>query len=421
MKACLKKPCFWPCIGALAISLVVAGWFYLWLDTNFGGPICFDWELGAGGIETRRVRTAQHPTPPLYGRRIVFNDDSRMYAVTIDPPSILSFRSPEDALNHEYYAFEHATSLSYQGVIALTENRYTTACQRAFNIEIVNTDGSGRQLLSPSGGSHSRYYPAWSPDGEHIAYLSAYFSSDTVLRTVLHTMDKNGANVHDYTSNVEARIHPILWSPNGAKIAFIGDEPTRNFPLVPFILIADFNDSTVLKLAQTSSLPGWSPDRRIAFVRHRNGFSTIYTIEADGANLQAVRSFPDTLPDLSRERAPLGGRHRLPRGHVSWSRDGSEIRLHQSPFVVVNADGSNLRIMQGQPGALASWSPDESQIAVYAHGDDIRLFTMDPDGSNKRSLARWDSAAGEFTAERVMITIPGFDWESHPSLKEVEQ
>ena len=363
------------------------------------------------------MREVQYPMPPLWGahsQRIVFNDSPRMYAATTDPPSIVSFRSPDDALGSEYDAFEHAASLSYQGVIALTEFEYTSSCQVDVNIEIVNTDGSGRQLLSPSGGFRHHHYPVWSRNGERIAYLASALT--------LHTMNKDGSDVRDYTSDLLVHLHPPTWSPDGEKIAFIGDEPPRRPPLAPFIAIADFNDSSVLKLTQTSSLPAWSPDsERIAFVRHRNGFSTIYTIEADGANLQAVRSFPDTLPDLSRERAPLGGRHRLPRGHVSWSRDGSEIRLHQSPFVVVNADGSNLRIMQGQPGALASWSPDESQIAVYAPDLDVRLFTMDPDGSNKRSLARWDSAAREFTAERVMINIPGFDWESHPSLEEVEQ
>ena len=403
MKSCSKKPCFWPCIWALAFIVLATGGLFVWAwYATGGGSFCPLIGHGPAG----HIEEAQYPMPPLWGahsKRIVFNDSSRVYVVTTDPPSIVSFRSPEDAFGGEYEAFEHAASLSYQGVIALTENKYTTACQTEFNIEIVNADGSNRQLLLPSGGFRSHYYPVWSRNGERIAYLSS--------AATLHTINKDGSDVRDYTSDLYVHLHPPIWSPNGEKIAFIGDEPPRRHPLAPFIAIADFNDSSVLKLAQTSSLPAWSPgSERIAFVRHRNGFSTIYTIEADGTNLQAVRSFRDTLPDLSRERAPLGGRHRLPRGHVSWSRDGSEIRLHQSPFVVVNADGSNLRIMPAQPGALASWSPYDSQIAVYAPGHDIRLFTMDPDGSNKQSLVRWDNAAGGFKAERVRL-IEGFYWE----------
>ena len=413
MKSCSKKPCFW----ALALIVLATGGLFVWGVNTFGGPLCFNFGHGPAGY----IEEAQYPMPPLWGahsKRIVFNDSPRMYVVTIDPLSIVSFRSPEDAFGDEYNAFEHASSLSYQGVIALTENKYTTPCQIEFNIEIVNIDGSDRHLLStrPDRISRDHYYPVWSRNGEHIAYLSS--------APALHTMNKDGSDVHHYPSDIEVQIHPLFWSPNGEGIAFIGNKPTPELhpiPPIPFIAIADFNDSSVLKLAPTSSLPAWSPgSERIAFVRHRNGFSTIYTIDADGTNLQAVRSFRDTLPDLSRERYPLGGKHRLPRGHVSWSRDGSEIRLHQSPFVRVNADGSNLRIMQGQPGALASWSPDESQIAVYAPDLDVRLFTMNPDGSNKQSLARWDSAAGEFKAERVRL-IDGFYWEPHPSSSEVEQ
>lgn len=432
MKSCLKKPCFW----ALALIVLATGGLFVWGWYTFGriGPICFDW--GPSGKGILRVRAAQYPLPPLWsahGQRIVFNDAARMYAVTIDPPSINSFRSPEDALGHVPQSnlpqtFEYAASLSYQGVIALTENRYSTVCGEGFRIELVNADGSSRQSLSTLDQHYSSHHPVWSRDGARIAYLSSVgIDPDAHLDigASLHTMDKSGRDVRDYASDIEARIHPPAWSPNGKKIAFIGDEPTRNFPLAPFIAIADFNDSTVQKLAQTSSLPGWSPDsKRIAFVRHRDAVSTIYAIEADGANLHGVWSFPDTLPDLSQGRLdnyPLGGRHRLLRGHISWSKDGSEIRLHQNPFVVVNADGSNPRIMQGRPGALASWSPDESQIAVYAPDLDVRLFTMDPDGSNKRSLVRWYSAAGEFRAERVRIDIPGFDWEPYPSSEEVEQ
>ena len=133
--------------------------------------------------------------------------------------------------------------------------------------------------------------------------------------------------------------------------------------------------------------------------------------------MQEIASFPDVLPELegSGSNHPLGGHNRLPRGHVSWSSDGSEIRLHQSPFVVVNVDGSNLRMMRGRPDALASWSPDESQIAVYLPGREVRLFTMNADGTNKQSLVRWDSASGELVADRRPFDIDGFDWEAYPS------
>ena len=443
MKACLKKPCFW----VLALIVLVVGscafWAtYVWeTDGNY-----WAWEFTSEQAYSN-LANAQYPVPPLWsqdGESIVFNDGFRMHAATVDLPSVHSFR-PENELSLEY-----ASSLSPDGLIALIQYNkpfVQRISNRRFELATVDLDGSNHRILP----LNNIYYPVWSPDGDHIAFLSFKNVPTSWIENsyrvgvglhekslpFLHTVDRNGSDIRAYISDIvlanhALHSHPPVWSPDGNKIAFIGDHRTRSspdsyaHPPRSFIAIADFTGSDIVKLVQTSSLPGWSPDsKRIAFVRHRDAVSTIYTIEADGANLHGVWSFPDTLPDLwsshGDTRHPPGGSDRLPRGAVSWSKDGSEIRLHQSPFVVVNADGSNPRIMQGRPGSLASWSTDESQIAVYMPGHDIRLFTMDPDGSNKRSLARWDSAAGEFTAERAMITIQGFDWEPYPSSEEVEQ
>lgn len=419
MKSCLKKPCFWVLtLIVLAVGSCAFWATYVWeTDGNYWAwEFTSEWAYG-------NLADAQYPVPPLWsqdGEWIVFNDGFRMHAVTVDLPSVHSFR-PEHELSLEY-----ASSLSPNRVIALIQYNHPFVqrlSDRRFELATVDLDGSNHRVLPVN----NIYYPVWSPDGEHIAFVSTVSTKEG--KPFLHTVDRNGSDIRAYVSDVVLANHPLhshppAWSPDGSKIAFIGDHQASG--LRPFIAVADFTGSNIVKLVQTSSLPGWSPDsKRIAFVRHRDAVSTIYTIEADGMNLHGVWSFPDTLPDLWSSPGdtgyPPGGSDRLPRGTASWSKEGSEIRLHQSPFVVVNADGSNPRIMQGRPGALASWSPDESQIAVYAPDLSVRLFTMDHDGSNKRSLVRWDNAAGEFTAERAMIDIPGFDWEPYPSSEEVEQ
>ena len=185
--------------------------------------------------------------------------------------------------------------------------------------------------------------------------------------------------------DVTPHLTPPVWSNGGFRIAFVSKESSDAAGDYRYVIHVVNRASTgYVRLVETSSDPAWSPDdKRLAFVRNEDDVSTIYTIGPDRVNLQEVASFPDVLPELegSGDYYPLGGRDRLPRGQVSWSPDGSEIRLHQSPFVVVNADGSNLRMMRGRPDALASWAPDESQIAVYLPGHEVRLFMMNADGS----------------------------------------
>ena len=428
------------CIWLAAFTCIVVVGLLLWGLYILGGRFegLYSWKNDPGYAYSG-IRFAQYPVPPMWskdGERVVFNDGFRMHAVALDSSSVNSFRPA-----HEY-SLEYAASLSPDGTIAMVQRNHPferITADRRFQIATIDVDGLNHQLLLANqriDGDNvyhfNAYHPVWSPSGEHIAYLmdkSVYSTvQDNFVRIgagvradqylFLHIADRNGSGIHAYVSDIVAQYHPPAWSFDGKKIAFIGNEIQVDTPERPFMVVADSSDSSIIKIQPTSSIPAWSPDdNRIAFVEHKDNVSTIYTVKANGANLREIASFPDALPKLKGTGVsyPLGGLDRLPRGHVSWSSDGSEIRLHQSPFVVVNADGSNLRIMRGRPDALASWSPNESQIAVYMPGHATRLFTMAPDGSNKQSLVRWDNDAQEFVVDHRPLDIDGFDWERYPS------
>ena len=409
------------CIGVAMfplVALAIVGGVSIcsaWaIDPNFN----LDWEVDPGA-QRESIRRVQIPLPPMWtpnGQHIVFNANDQMHAIDLSAMSLYSFRPVQES------SFEHAGSISNSGSIALTQRGYTRNefGDRMQDIETVEIDGANRRLIVDGDRSDYPYHPVWSPNDEFIAFLATWNSYDMRLH-IMDIVEGNASDVSVRALDVTANLTPPVWSNSGSLIAFVSKETSDVAGDYRYAIHVVNRASTgYARLAETASDPAWSPDdERLAFVGARDGVSTIYTVAPDGANLREAVSFPDVLPEMegSGSNYPLGGRDRLPRGHVSWSSDGSEIRLHQSPFVAVNADGSNLRIMRGRPDALASWSPDESRIAVYLPGRDVRLFTMNADGSNKQSLVRWDGGSGELVADRRPLDIDGFDWDAYPSLE----
>ncbi len=86
------------------------------------------------------------------------------------------------------------------------------------------------------------------------------------------------------------------WSPNGEQIAYrSGREGTTG------IWVSDWTDANPRNITNdgSDSFPAWSPDgRTIAFSRNVGGNVDIYTVNADGSNLRQLTSAPgpDTLP-----------------------------------------------------------------------------------------------------------------------------
>ena len=145
----------------------------------------------------------------------------------------------------------------------------------------------------------------------------------------------------------------------------------------------------------------------MAFIHYEDGVERIVTIRPDGSEMHTVATIPEDLAAFNISEIEFRARQQritnwyTTKGRwVSWSRDGLEIRVQQSPFIIVNADGSDKRVMHAPWEALAAWSPDESRIAVYIPGE-ARLVTMDRDGSDKRVL---------FGPTALEWELPGFEW-----------
>ena len=299
------------------------------------------------------------------------------------------------------------------------DTEYPDTFERYFEIETSALDGSNRRRLTEKKGFD--LYPAWSPSGDRIAFTrqsvpNCALSFDILFPSygrTIHVMNVDGSEVHevlkesDAGDGVDIMIEDggLQWSPDGRSLALFVDMFIPPRMRRTSLITVEANGSGWMELAseaersyvggrlEPSAFRGsvaWSPDsRRLAFMKHEDGITTLYTVERDGTGLRAVTALSAGSNDLS--------------GALSWSPDGSEIRFfvtdppsQVTTLYVVNVDGSNLRSSVERLGERPEGipSPDGSRIAVLAPFDryydvnTVILSTASSDGTDVRVLVR---------------------------------
>ena len=258
-----------------------------------------------------------------------------------------------------------SASLAFLAVLSTASGQTANVSELAFvrdgQIFRVRSDGTGLVQLTSDGVNSE---PAWAPDAARIAFVRQGAATPEGWATSdIYVMNADGSNVVRRT--YDGGSSPA-WSPDGTRIAFSSSRDGQ-FRIHVMRVDEDWWNPAPLGFDRGyNAYPAWSPDgRRIAFVSDWAAFdflSELYVMNADGSDVRLLLSSPFHTFYWQPAWSPDGGTIALTVCSGFWGcfPDSNA----QDTVALVNADGSGLRSIAGAGGlARPSWSPDGMRIA----------------------------------------------------------
>ena len=233
----------------------------------------------------------------------------------------------------------------------------------------------GKHPVAITSGAWNDTHPVWSPDHTKIAFIRQTVPIGGPLSwpkgdAAIWVMNADGSGAHRVTHGVTlAGWGGPTWSPDGSKIAFVGNSPEGIN-----IYVIGANGEGLTDLTPTSAhfdYPNWSKNGQIIFQQTVvNGWPATWTMNPDGSG-QTWRFRGGTM--------------------YAWNPDGSKIAWvfsHGShdEINISSPDGTNLvQITRGSTYEEPSWSPDGSRL-VLVRANQITI--LNADGTGIKQLTR---------------------------------
>ncbi|MGI8818311.1 MAG: LpqB family beta-propeller domain-containing protein [Gemmatimonadales bacterium] len=246
---------------------------------------------------------------------------------------------------------------------------------------VYRADSDGHDLVPVTPAGQTALSPAWSPDGQRIAYTQLGEGRGGIVVQAL----SSGATFLAPGSQTALNITPAF-SPDGRTLAFAhSDERGTDIFTANVTERCCAQRLTVGRFADNLS-PTFSPDgRRIAFISTRAGPPQLYVMAADGTDQELLAPFDFGATGSS--NAP------------EWSADGASVVFHRevsgSPQIfLVDVSGRRVRqLTSSGRNEDPTWAPDGRHVAFVSDRSGRRqIWIVDIETGRVRQLASPDAA-----------------------------
>jgi TolB protein len=244
-----------------------------------------------------------------------------------------------------------------------------TPPQQRYKLIVADADGENQQIIASS--TEPMMSPAWSPDGQSLAYVSFESKASAIYVQTLRTGERKRVSARAGINGAPS------WSPDGGTLALTLSRKDGDVDV--YTLKLDSQSLTRMTFDPgIDTEPTWSSDgRKLYFMSDRAGGPQVYEIDVDQPNRATRVTFEGSYnarPRLSPDGKQLAVVH-LDRGNYR--------------IAVVDLSSRGVQVLsQGRQDESPSFAPNGATL-IYATQDRGRgvLSTVSIDGRVQQRLA----------------------------------